>query len=195
MGNLASDLALDLDGFLAWEEAQLERYERVAGIVRMMSGGTAAHDRIALNIARALHPQVRGGACSVQGANLKVVSRAVGAVMYPDVFVRCGQPLQQETSCEDPVVVFEVLSASTAQHDLTRKKHAYQAIESLRAIVYISQADASIEIVRRSASGWDAQFIEGEDAVLELPEIGAAIAFSEIYEDVDFPQPSAPPTG
>jgi hypothetical protein len=40
MGNLASDLQLDLDGFLDWEGRQDERFERLDGVGRMMSGGT-----------------------------------------------------------------------------------------------------------------------------------------------------------
>lgn len=189
MGNLASDLPLDLDGFLAWEEARHERFERVAGIVRMMSDGTAAHDLLATNLIAALRPRLRGGPCAVHGANLKVVSRAADAAMYPDLFVRCTDLNLAATACEEPVIVFEVLSASTAQHDLARKKHAHQAIPSLRTIVYVSQADASIEVVRRSESGWHARFIEGMDAVLELPEIDAVIPFAGIYEDVEFPPP------
>ena len=33
MGNLASDLELDLDGFLDWEGRQDERFERLDGVV------------------------------------------------------------------------------------------------------------------------------------------------------------------
>jgi hypothetical protein len=39
MGDPGSDLALDLDGFLAWEERQRER---VDGVVWMMAGGHVA---------------------------------------------------------------------------------------------------------------------------------------------------------
>ena len=37
-----------LDDFLAWEARQPERYEFVGGVVRMMVGGTLAHNRITL---------------------------------------------------------------------------------------------------------------------------------------------------
>ena len=51
----------------------------------------------------------------------------------PDLFVHCGELIR--TTCETPVVIFEVLSTSTAQHDLTHKKRAYQATWSVQAIV------------------------------------------------------------
>ena len=83
MGNLAPDLEFDLNGFLDWEGRQDERFERLDGVVRMMSGGTSGHDLIAANLIAALRPRLRGGPCVVQGSNLKIVARAAGAVMYP----------------------------------------------------------------------------------------------------------------
>jgi Uma2 family endonuclease len=191
MGNLASDLQLDLDGFLDWEGRQDERFERLDGVGRRMSGGTAAHDRIAGNLYMALRTRLREMGCNVHLSNLKVVARKVGAVMYPDLFVRCGGLLQQEVSTEDPVVVFEVLSTSTAQRDLTRKKYAYQSIPSVAAIVYVSQREPWVDIVRRTEHGWADGYVEGMDAILELPEIKVALPLAEIYEDVAFePTPS-----
>ena len=187
MADLASDRALDLDGFLAWEERQRERFERLDGVVRMMSGGTAAHDRIAGNLYMALRTRLRGkGNCNVHLSNLKVIARQAGAVMYPDLFVRCGGLLQQEVATDDPVVIFEVLSTSTAQRDLTRKKYAYQSIPSVAAIVYVSEREPWVDIVRRTEHGWADGYVEGLDAMLELPEIGVAVPLAEIYEDVAF---------
>jgi Uma2 family endonuclease len=191
MGNLASNLELDLDGFLAWEGRQDERFERLDGVVRMMSGGTSGHDLIAANLIAALRPRLRGGPCAVQGSNLKVVARAAGAVMYPDLFVRCSPLESTATTCETPVVVIEVLSTSTAQRDLTRKKYAYQSIPSVAAIVYVSQREPWVDIVRRTEHGWADGYVEGMDAILELPEIKVALPLAEIYEDVAFePAPS-----
>ena len=42
--------------FLAWEREQPERYERVSGVIRMMTGGTIDHNRITRNVADALLP-------------------------------------------------------------------------------------------------------------------------------------------
>jgi Uma2 family endonuclease len=81
---------LDLEGFLDWEERQRERFELAGGVVRMMAGGTEDHDRIAINIAAALRTRLRGTPCSAHGSNLKLLSRAMDASMYPDAFVRCG---------------------------------------------------------------------------------------------------------
>jgi Uma2 family endonuclease len=148
--------------------------------------GTRGHSLIGADLIAALRPRLRGGPCALQGSNLEVVARAAGAVTYPDLFVRCSPLETTATACETPVVVFEVLSTSTAQDDLSRKKYAYQSIPSVRAIIFVSQREAWGDIVRRTEHGWADGYVEGIDAMLELPEIGVAVPLAEIYEDVTF---------
>lgn len=177
---------LTFDAFLAWEERQRERFELVGGVVRLMAGGTEGHDRIGLNIAAALRIRLRGAPCSAHGSNLKVVSRAAGAVMYPDAFVRCGPRDDRRTTTDDPAVVFEVLSESTLKHDLIRKRLAYEAIPSLRRIVYVSVDEARIDMrVRAEDGSWGDEAVEGLGALVRLPEIGVELPLAEIYEDTE----------
>lgn len=174
----------DLDGFLAWERSQRERFELVGGVVRMMAGGTEGHDRLGMNFGAALIARLRGSLCSVHGSNLKVVSRAAGAVMYPDLLIRCGPRDDSRTSIEDPVVVVEVLSEGTARHDLIRKRIAYEAMPSLRRIVYVAVDEARVDMRVRGADGhWRDETVTGLDAGLALPEVGVELPMAEIYAD------------
>jgi Uma2 family endonuclease len=193
MAEAATTAALSLTDFLAWEQAQEMRYERVARVVRMMAGGTLTHDRIASNIIAALSTQLRGSQCFAQGSNLKVVSPH-GDVMYPDAFVLCGPHAGNLTAVEDPVVVFEVLSEGTAQYDLTRKRLAYKTIPSLKAIVYVASDRVRIDLVRRQADGrWDDEdALEGTGAVLELPEVGVTLRLPAIYVDTESARDNRP---
>jgi hypothetical protein len=83
-----SRVPADLQGYLAWENCQPDRYELIAGAVRPREGGTRAQDLIAATIGALLHAAV-GRRCYVHGSRLKVVS-SDGMVAYPDVLVRCG---------------------------------------------------------------------------------------------------------
>jgi Uma2 family endonuclease len=74
-----------VEDFLAFEAEESDRYEFVGGIVRMMTGGSAAHSAIKLNIALALGTALGSGPCRVDVDDLKVVTET--AVMYPDVLV------------------------------------------------------------------------------------------------------------
>jgi Uma2 family endonuclease len=186
MAGTASKAPATLDAFLAWEEQQPERYEFLDGLVRMMTGGTEDHDRLSVNLIRLLANAPRGGPCSVHASNLKIVSRAGNASMYPELFVRCGPREGKRTRIEDAVVAVEVLSPSTAQDDLTRKRRAYTALPTMRVVVYASQDEPRLDLVRRRPDGrFEDEVIEGLDGVLELPEIGASLAMAEIYEDTE----------
>jgi hypothetical protein len=57
--------------WLAWEEAQPERYELLWDEPTLMAGGTVRHSSITLNIAALLRERLRGGPCRVQ-ADVKV---------------------------------------------------------------------------------------------------------------------------
>jgi Uma2 family endonuclease len=167
--------------FVAWENQRKGRYELIGGEVRLMAGGNRAHDLVAGNILAALHVALRGRDCDVHGSNLKVVSPA-GMVTYPDVFVRCGPLADEALECADPVVVFEVLSASTRSEDLVRKRWAYQAIPTLGHLVYVDAARVEVEIATRSADGrWWSVFGHGLVQPLRLKALGIDLALADVY--------------
>jgi Uma2 family endonuclease len=192
MASTAFKAPATLDEFLVWEEQQPDRYEFLDGVVRMMTGGTEDHDRLSVNLIRLLANALRGGPCSVHASNLKVVSRAGNASMYPELFVRCGPREGRRTRIEDAVVAVEVLSPSTAKNDLTRKRRAYTALPTMRVIVYASQDEPRLDLVRRRPDdGFADEVVEGLGAALELPEIGVRLAMAEIYEDTEVARAAA----
>ena len=102
--------------------------------------------------------------------------------MYPDAFVLCGPHAGNVTVVEDPVIVFEVLSAGHGPtRPDTQTARLQDRIPSLKAIVYVAYDRVRIDIVRRQAEGrWDDEdAIEGKDAVLELPEAGVSLPLDE----------------
>jgi len=183
MAEPATPIFHSLDEFLAWEERQELRYEFLpGGIITMTAGGTEDHHQMTTNILVALEPRVRERPCYVYANVAKVLPRRANAIVYPDVMVRCGPRTGKSTAFEDPIVVFEVLSESTAKHDLTRKRQVYKGIPSVAVIVYVSQDEHRLDIVRRGEGGsFDDEVLEGPDAVLTLPEIGAELSLAEIF--------------
>jgi Uma2 family endonuclease len=122
----------------------------------------------------------------VHGSALKVVSRAAGAVLHPDACVRRGPRDDRRTSVDDPVVVFEVLSEGTLKHDLIRKRLAYEAMPSLRRIVYVSTDEARLDMRVRGADGrWGDDAAEGLESTAALPEIGVSLLLAEVHEDTE----------
>ena len=174
-----------VDEFLVWEERLAERYELVGGVLRPMSGGTANYDLVAMNVARCLGNALTGRPCFVHGSNLKVRSPD-RAVMYPDVFVRCGANRGDAQVVDDPVLVVEVLSPSTQRDDLTLKRWAYQAIPTLQAILLVSAQAAAIELAEREPDGsWRSRHYRGLDATVPLAALGIELPAAEVYMGVD----------
>ena len=180
-----------LQDFLAWEREQPQRYERVSGVIRMMTGGMIDHNRITLNVADALWQRLRGDNCEVFTSDVKVVTPA-GDVMYPDVVIGCGDIAGKATVLDAPVVIVEVLSGSTAERDHGRKRWAYQTIPSLRHYVLVDQDEGGVEVTSPNADGsWQSVILRTLDDRLELTALKLEIGLEEVFARVAVPGATA----
>jgi Uma2 family endonuclease len=168
------------------------KYEYQDGKVRLMSGGTKAHDDIAFNTRFALKQQFLSGPCSVQGSDMRVqVSET--AYFFPDVTITCDVADRRRDSkmIRSPRVVVEVLSPSTEKKDRNDKLRAYQACPTIQEIVLIDQFAPHVEIFRRreeDSCEWDHVFYE-EGQEVELASVDVRIPIEEIYSGIDFDEP------
>jgi Uma2 family endonuclease len=181
MSNVAEQL-MSLDEFLAWERDQPERYEYAGGVVTMMTGGSAAHVTIAMNLAFALRHALRGTGCRPFGSDMKVIANHT--VRYPDISVICHPVGDRDNHLSDPVVIIEVISPSTEREDRGRKKFDYFATPSIRQYALIEQDKRRIDLYTRTGDVWTDEIVEG-NSVLKLSSIGVEISLDTIYEDTE----------
>ena len=180
----AAPKPLTLEDFLAWEERQELRWEFDGFAARAMTGGTLAHSAIQANLLGALSSRLRGKPCRPHGSELKV--RTATTIRYPDALVTCSRGNPRSTFAPDPVVIFEILSPSSAGQDLGAKNVEYQTLPSLKRYVVLQQSHAAAEVFHRDAEGeWTHSFVAAED-MLEMPEFETSIPLAEIYEDIEF---------
>jgi Uma2 family endonuclease len=107
------------DQFLAWDATQTVKHEFIDGAVFAMSGAGKAHVTVALNVAMALRRHLRGSPCSTFIADTKVHVDAANMFFYPGVTVTCSAAdLADPLIVREPSLLVEVLSPSTAAHDL-----------------------------------------------------------------------------
>jgi len=170
-----------VEDFLVFERDELERYEFVDGIVRMMTGGSAAHSAIKGNIFVELRAAVRGGPCRADSDDLKVVTAI--AVMYPDVLVTCRPLSPTDDRLSDPTVVVEVLSPTTENHDRVRKWREYQTIATLQHFMLVAQDQRRVELYTRTRTGWDLTIVEPPQDTVGLKAIGATLSLDAVYEN------------
>ena len=173
----ASLRVLTTEEFLAWERTQPERYEFDGIQPVAMTGGTPAHAWIGARLIIALGTRLRPP-CDVYTGDLKVLTTD-GRVRYPDVTVACGG-VDPDGDVIAPVVVFEVMSPSSALTDRRVKPREYAGVPSILACVVLDQSQPDASVFRR-AEDWREQTLQGPDAVLALPEIGVEMPLAAIY--------------
>jgi Uma2 family endonuclease len=186
--SLALRKPLSLAEFLAWEERQPLRHEFDGVGPVAMTGGTLAHARLQVNLAAALSIRLRGAPCSFFGSDAKI-QVAGDHIRYPDGVVMCAPIVNAATIIREPVVIFEVLSPSTASADRIVKARECQATPSVRRYVMLEQDRIGATVYARAGHGWTFQILSNDDAVLVMPEIGVEVALAELYEGLEFDAP------
>ena len=182
---------ITLAEFLVWEEQQELRYEFDGFEPVAMTGGTIAHDQITFDLRAALTARLVGKPCRPLGPNVKII--ADGRARYPDAFVVCRPVSPTATVADDPVVVFEVLSEGSSETDLIDKNREYRATPSIQRYVVLQQTHKAAIVFVRREDGWLSEIVSGDDASLDLPEIGIAVPLREVYANSGLSE--VPPAG
>ena len=168
--------------FLEWEEGQALKHEFDGFRPIAMSGGTTAHARIQRNLTIAVGSRLAGSRCEFLGSDIKI--EVAGRIRYPNGFVVCSNPADDTTVHRNPVVIFEILSPSTAGTDLFRKNEEYAATGSVRRYVILAQEFIRATVFERIGGDWVGHIL-GAEAILQMPEIGIECPLAELYRGVD----------
>ena len=174
---------MTMEEFLAWEEGQELRWEFDGFAPVAMTGGTRGHSAIQRNINVALGTRLRGTPCEVFTSDLKI--QVADSIRYPDAFVVCTPGPRASTVVTDPVVVFEVLSPSTASIDHFVKNQEYRDTPSIQRYVILEQEFVGATEFARAGDDWVGHVL-GADALLAMPEIGIELPLAELHEGIDF---------
>ena len=155
------------------------------GHVYAMAGGRPKHHRITGNTMRRLSNALDGTTCQVFPSDMRVHIPASKEYTYPDVSVVCGEPIFFQTdNLVNPILIVEVLSKSTRQHDRTTKFLEYKSIPSLKQYVMIDPDPQSITICTRAENDeWTMKTIT--EGLVRLASISAEIPFDQIFAGAD----------
>jgi Uma2 family endonuclease len=170
------------------------RYEYLDGVARLMSGDSAAHNRIALNTYTALNQNFLSGPCTVFGLEMRtLIGRKPNGkehYYYPDVTVSCDVADRRLDNqlIRSPRVVVEVLSPSTEKLDRGTKLKNYKTVPSIQEIVLIDQFTQAAEVYRRDSEDgttWT-HMLCGPDTGIELHSVDVFISMDAIYKGINF---------
>ncbi|MCQ8183042.1 Uma2 family endonuclease [Methylomonas sp. SURF-1] len=179
---LAKPPRMTAEEYLAMEMSSQVRHEYVAGEIFAMTGGSDSHNLIAGNLYILFREHLRGTSCRVFMSDLKLKVEAADAYLYPDLMVTC-ETAKDSHFREQPELVVEVLSDSTAKYDREHKRRMYQTLASLQEYVLVAQSCMDVRVYRRTAEGWD-MAIYTDGAKIPLQSIELDIPVDRIYESV-----------
>ena len=147
-----------------------------------MTGGTYEHDAIQVNLVRALGNRLAGKPCRTHGNSVKI--EVMGRIRHPDAFVTCTPISRGALVLHEPVVILEVLSKGRARTDRLLKNRECASTASVRCYIMLEQDAAVATVFRRVGGEWVGHTV-GDDAVLDMAEIGISLPLLDLYEDVD----------
>ncbi len=170
--------------YLHDEELSDIRHEYLNGTIHAMAGGTLRHSVIAKHILIGLDKQLKGKRCHSFGSDaaVHISLERDNRYYYPYASVACSPFDPNARAVENPVVIFEVLSPSTARIDQTEKKDAYLACDSIHHYILVEPEHVEMTIYSRKADGWEMTVYNERTDALPLTAIEVALSLAEIYE-------------
>jgi Uma2 family endonuclease len=164
------------------------RHEYLDGKIIAMTGGTPTHNRIISNLLVALYTALKNQpyAVFVTDQRLWIPQRRIAT--YPDIMV-VPEPLTYPEGRKDtlinPVLIAEVLSASTASYDREEKFAAYRTISTFQEYLLISQERFYIEQFQKEGDRWLFTAYES-DTIIYLNSLEIRLGIADIYNKIIF---------
>lgn len=168
------------DEFIEWSMRQPEghRYELVGGEVVGMAAERLAHAEVKLEVVVALREAIAkaGLPCRAlpDGVSVEIDE---DTIYEPDALVRCGaRPPGDAVKINDPVIVVEVVSPSSAGRDSGIKLVDYFRLPTLRHYLVVRTDKRSVTHHRRDeGERIETRIVRGGELVLDPPGITVAV--------------------
>ncbi len=173
---------MTVDEFLPWAEGQEGRWELHDGVPVMMAPERAAHIRTKFSAAKVLDAAVAaaGLPCEVftDGMAIRIDARAT---YEPDASVVCGPRAPADAiEVDNPIVVVEVLSPSTAAIDHGRKLSGYFSLPSVQHYL-ILDPERRVVIHHKRGSGDAIETRVLTDGAARLDPPGFEVAVEALF--------------
>ncbi len=164
---LNSKATYSFGDLLELEQLTGVKYELIGGHIVAMTGGTKAHNLIALGLFSEIDRQKRDR-CRLYVADVKLLvehdrsEHHKDTSVYPDVMLACGEEVSDLYE-ESPLLLAEVLSDNTARKDKGIKREKYLQLSSLHAYLILSQTEIMMTLYQRNDGEWTQDIFLGKE--------------------------------
>src|SRR5215472_3453815 len=173
-----------LEEYLALDAASEHKWEYEDGYVYCLAGSTNDHATIVQNLGFALRQALGNRRCRIMSESPKVLVTATKHY-YPDLVVSCSPAEDgKESVVRYPLLVAEVLSPSTEQHDKGTKLFAYQQVPSIEVILLIATDEQCVTVYQRASehpNQWISQQYRPAAGETSFSILGASLALADLY--------------
>jgi Uma2 family endonuclease len=173
---------MTVDEFFAWAEGRPGRHELYKGEIYTMSPETAGHaeTKAAVYMALLAAIRARGLPCHVFPDGMTVRIDETTA-FEPDAVVYSGEKIPRSAvEVPNPVIVVEVLSASTRQFDASIKLTGYFKLESIAHYLIIDPTEPMI-VHHSRGSGDEILTRVVTEGIINLDPPGLKLTVADIY--------------
>lgn len=163
------------------------KYEYSDGRVHAMSGGTADHATIAINLIRDLVAALDDGPCRVYNSDM-AVRLSPTEYRFPDASVSCDtRDRGSVTEVAFPRLLVEVLLDSTEVVDRTVKARLFRACPTVEEHLFITTRFQAVEAYRRAGELWTAEvYLPGD--TITLHSVEATLTVDALYQRTETPE-------
>lgn len=182
-----------MSDWMQFEESKDRKHQLRNGEFVEMAGASFEHNQICHQVERTLGNQLEelGAECFVLGSDQKIYIDDRNG-LYPDVVVVWGEPrIAPAEALQNPVLIVEVLSPSTAADDRGEKFEKYRTLETLTHYILVEQSRPSVEHFQKGQNGIWSLVAEHHDLsetlTIPLAETTISLPLATIYRRIAFP--------
>jgi Uma2 family endonuclease len=186
------DKTYSIEEYLEIEDTSIEKHEFYNGKIKKMAGAKPAHNIIAANIIAQLVNVTENKELEyfVLNSDSKIRIERFNSFVYPDAVVVC-EAIEMypgsTTVIMNPLLIVEVLSPSTEEHDRTTKFFEYQQIPSFKEYLRIDQKIPFVIASFKAAEHtWQNTEAKGLESSIYLKSIDCTIDLKKIYRGIKF---------
>lgn len=167
-------------------QREKHKYDYLDGEVRMMAGGTVAHNDILGNTTFTL--RLLAKKCQIKGSETAISVATANRYHFPDASAVCDTPDYEEggiARLTNPELIVEVLSESTAAYDRGEKFSAYRQLASFREYLIIDSRKVYVETYYRESNDlWRIGNYYDLEQSVPLRTLDIELPLAEVYRGI-----------
>jgi Uma2 family endonuclease len=169
---------MSVEEYFEFEKTAEVRHEFVDGTLLEMPGVSRVHNRIVVNIVKALDDIALRAGCELHPTD--VMTRTQNTrYRYPDIVVTCA-PGDNSHILENPCFLVEVTSDSTSDSDHGPKLEEYTKLPSMQRYAIVSQGTRQVVLYKRDGANWKFEVFT-DSGEFDIPCLDTKLTLEQIY--------------